>query len=65
MKFHINEPAADRWVAHMRAAMTEVDIPEQARVPMYEFFVDVAHFLVNRPPRWSRLSTREVSTFSA
>lgn len=45
--FHITRAHAEKWIAYMREAMTEVGIPEAAREMMDEYFVDTARFLQN------------------
>jgi len=45
--FAITKRAADRWLGHMREAMAAVEIPEDIRARMDEFFVSTAEFLVN------------------
>ena len=46
-RFSITRPMVERWLAHMRAAMEEVHIPEDLRAPMDGFFTETAHFLQN------------------
>jgi truncated hemoglobin YjbI len=45
--FHIEKQHADKWLKYMREAMEEVEIPEDLRVIMDEYFTDVAYFLQN------------------
>lgn len=49
--FTINTRMAERWLHHMKLALDDVGIEEGSLVrdAMWEFFVDVAHFLKNAP----------------
>ena len=46
--FAIDQPRRDRWVELMEAALAEVQLPEQAAVPLRKFFHDAATFMINR-----------------
>jgi truncated hemoglobin YjbI len=53
--FQITRRAAERWVMHMREAMAAVEIPEDIRGRMDEFFVSTAEFLVNLDDEGNKL----------
>ena len=46
--FAIDPAARDRWVELMEQAMSEVELPAEARAILRPFFAHVASFLVNR-----------------
>jgi hemoglobin len=46
--FHIDEDAAGRWLAHMRAAVLELDPPEPYTAELLEYFSMAAPALRNR-----------------
>ena len=46
-RFQITRKHAERWLGYMRKAMIEVEIPEDARDRMDEFFTDTAYFMQN------------------
>lgn len=48
MGFAIGEPERDRWVALMDEAMGEVEVPEEVRAMLHEFFAQVADFMRNQ-----------------
>lgn len=39
----------DAWLGHMRTAVAELDVPEEARVAIWEHLERAAHTLVNVP----------------
>lgn len=45
--FPINQEARDRWLAHMLAAIDEVNIPEPAREIMRGYFDRASQFMIN------------------
>lgn len=47
--FQVTTSNADRWIHHMKLALTDVGIEGPVRVAMEEFFADVAYFLRNTP----------------
>eukprot|EP01027_Heterolobosea_sp_BB2_P011078 GEZU01016161.1.p1 GENE.GEZU01016161.1~~GEZU01016161.1.p1 ORF type:complete len:137 (+),score=22.24 GEZU01016161.1:1248-1658(+) len=49
VNFHVNNKSSEKWLAHMKAAMEEVGIPEREKEAMMEFFIHTAAFLQNRP----------------
>ena len=46
--FAIGAAQVERWFTHMRAAVQEMDPPEQARRPLLEYFERAAPMLQNR-----------------
>ncbi len=46
--FIVNEDARDRWLTHMNAAISRVELPEDARVAMSNYFASTADFLINQ-----------------
>jgi hemoglobin len=47
-RFAIDEDVADRWLAHMREAVAELDPPEPHRTELLEYFSMAAPALRNR-----------------
>ena len=47
--FRIGARERDAWLAHMRAAVDELDLPEQAETLLWDYLVMAAHSLVNTP----------------
>lgn len=47
MPFHVNPDARDRWLAHMRHAMDELDLAPIHAVAMWDYFERAAHAMVN------------------
>lgn len=45
--FSIGEAERDRWVALMSSAMVETEVPEELRVMLDAFFLQVADFMRN------------------
>jgi hemoglobin len=45
--FRIDRQARDIWVGHMLAALEEIEVPEQARVAVHEYFEQGATFMIN------------------
>ncbi|MGB6220632.1 globin [Haloferula sp.] len=45
--FSIGEAERDRWVALMSSAMLETEVPEEVRVMLDAFFLQVADFMRN------------------
>ncbi|MFZ4814559.1 MAG: globin [Phototrophicaceae bacterium] len=48
--FVIDQTARDHWLAHMLAALDEVEIAEPARGIMQEYFERASAFLINTDP---------------
>ena len=46
--FAIDQPARDRWIALMSAALEEVSLAPAAEAPLRRFFEDAATFMINR-----------------
>lgn len=47
MPFHVNPDARDRWLAHMRAALDEVQVAPIHEAAMWDYFERAAHAMVN------------------
>ncbi|MGB8650550.1 MAG: globin [Mycobacteriales bacterium] len=47
----IGERERDAWLGHMRAAVEELDVPDEARAAIWEHVERAAHTLVNAPTR--------------
>jgi hemoglobin len=45
--FRIDRKARDVWVGHMLAAVEEIEVPEQVRVAMHNYFEQGATFMIN------------------
>lgn len=53
--FHVNPDARDRWLAHMRTALDELELPPLHEATLWDYLQRAAHSLVNTfeptPPR--------------
>ena len=47
--WQIGERERDAWISHMLASVTRLDIPEDARVAIWDHLERAAHTLVNVP----------------
>ena len=47
--FAVNEVAREHWLALMKTALKEADLPAEAAVVLAGFFDSTAEFLINRP----------------
>ena len=45
--FHVNPDARDRWLAHMRAAVDELDLSPLHRATLWDYLERAAHAMVN------------------
>ncbi len=45
--FHVGPRERDAWLAHMRAAVTSLDLPEDQETTLWEYLERAAHFMVN------------------
>lgn len=45
--FHVNPDARDRWLHHMRVALTELDLPALQEATLWDYLDRAAHSLVN------------------
>ncbi len=54
-RFTITRQHAERWLGYMRQAMEEVEIPQDARERMDEFFTDTASFMQNVDDEGNRI----------
>ncbi|KHK98960.1 globin [Microbacterium mangrovi] len=45
--FHINPEARDRWLAHMRVAVDELELPELYETTLWDYLQRAAHAMVN------------------
>jgi hemoglobin len=52
--FAVTPAARDAWLAHMRAALDEVELPAAADERLWRYLVTAAHSLVNTEPEPSR-----------
>ena len=48
MPFPIGARERDAWLTHMREAVASVELPEQVREALLEYFESAAHAMVNR-----------------
>jgi hemoglobin len=48
MPFSIGPRERDAWLSHMRAAVASVDLPDQVRAALLEYFESAAHAMMNR-----------------
>jgi len=48
MPFPIGPQERDAWLGHMREAVASVELPEQVRSALLEYFESAAHAMVNR-----------------
>lgn len=47
--FVIDSDARDRWVAHMKASLDQLDIEPHLREELWTYLVSAAEFLINSP----------------
>lgn len=47
----IGERERDAWLHHMRVAVDELDVPEEARLAIWQHLERAAHTLLNAPTR--------------
>jgi len=45
--FHVNPDARDRWLAHMRVAVDELQLPELYETTLWDYLQRAAHAMVN------------------
>lgn len=45
--FHVNPDARDRWLAHMRVAVTEIELSPMHEASLWDYLERAAHALVN------------------
>ena len=45
--FHVNPDARDRWLAHMRVAVDELDLPPLHEATLWDYLLRAAHAMVN------------------
>lgn len=48
MPFPIGEAERDAWLGHMRAALDELDLPEQQDQTLWDYLVMAANTLINK-----------------
>jgi hemoglobin len=48
--FRIGLAERDAWLAHMRTAVDELELPPEQEAPLWEYLVMAAHSLVNAEP---------------
>jgi hemoglobin len=48
--FSIGGPERDAWLAHMRAAIDELGLPEQLDQMLWDYLVTAANSLINKMP---------------
>ena len=48
--WQVGEPERDAWLALMLAAVTRLEVPDQARAAIWDHLERAAHSLVNHPP---------------
>jgi hemoglobin len=46
--FAVTPAARDRWLHHMRAAVDELELPDDLDAMLWDYLVNAAHSLVNR-----------------
>ena len=49
MPFVIDEDARDRWIYHMHASLSQIEMDEALREQLWTYLVSAAHSLVNTP----------------
>jgi hemoglobin len=49
MPFVIDEDARDRWIYHMHASLSQIEMDEELREQLWTYLVSAAHSLVNTP----------------
>lgn len=47
MPFHVNPDARDRWLAHMRAAVDELELSPLHESTLWDYLQRAAHAMVN------------------
>lgn len=47
MPFHVDPDARDRWLSHMRAAVTELNLPPLHEATLWDYLERAAHAMVN------------------
>ena len=45
--FHVNPAARDRWLAHMREAVDELELPPLHEATLWDYLQRAAHAMVN------------------
>lgn len=45
--FHVNPDARDRWLAHMRTALDELELPPLHEATLWDYLQRAAHAMVN------------------
>ena len=48
--WQVGERERDAWLSHMLAAVTRLDVPDEARAAIWDHLERAAHSLVNHPP---------------
>lgn len=49
MPFVIDDDARDRWIYHMHASLSQIEMDEALREQLWTYLVSAAHSLVNTP----------------
>jgi hemoglobin len=49
MPFVIDDDARDRWIYHMHASLSQIEMDEALRDQLWTYLVSAAHSLVNTP----------------
>lgn len=49
--WQVGERERDAWLSHMLAAVTRLDVPDDARAAIWDHLERAAHSLVNHPPQ--------------
>jgi hemoglobin len=49
MPFVIDDDARDRWIYHMHASLSQIEIDDALRDQLWTYLVSAAHSLVNTP----------------
>lgn len=49
MPFVINDDARDRWIKHMHASLSQIEMDEELREQLWAYLAAAAHSLVNTP----------------
>jgi hemoglobin len=49
MPFVIDDDARDRWIYHMHASLSQIEMDEELREQLWTYLVSAAHSLVNTP----------------
>ena len=50
VSWQIGERERDAWLQHMLAAVTSIDVPDEARAAIWDHLERAAHSLMNAPP---------------